>query len=627
MSNRFSRAVDYIFGRNILIGAAALMLLAISGYATWHGMTDFIIGTQQDAAAAFEPREIGGLAVTNDALIVAITVALTFLMWLSLRETFGSRRSIGARLVTLPLYFFLMLWSVGFGYGFWWSLIAGPTATQEGLEVQVAAANAKATDVVEQLEAVSSSLAVVVRVSEERMALEESQGGSCGRASGAGQGPLYQARRSVRDDVANLRDSMVVGWLDPVRVNAEALNQTADALQTGIEGATVSERGAAFRASVNDIRRSVVQIAATSNAQAAIYAPQLNALAAQLDIPFGEPGFFCHDPRLASALRVAAERASLEVSDALPEAAFNEGAAGVANAVLILWENVGDYLAAIGDWWGAPETQSEGAEVAQTDDGDPITGRDLIALLAAIGVDLGLFALTVLNPPTAAPARRDSLDDTLQRMYEPSEVSIREIASIVRTSLMVAPDTTLEWVRKHFFSHLGYSYFAIPNLADCPPNTGRENKALAINQLAGVLNKMKLIQALDRPKRGYRRHIRRDLSRGYLESRWREALDAASVTEPPEGRDAEAPDFQNTVLRWWSLWLTRRVENRWWRPDFVAKAERALEIAGWSDEERGRPEVYFVYHREGLEPILTVLEKGEAAGLHDAPTAPEGSRS
>lgn len=494
----------------------------------------------------------------------------------------------------------------------------------------MAEANARATDVIERLEAISSSLDVVVNVSSQRMALEESQGGSCGRSSGAGQGPLYLARRSVRDDVANLRDSMVAGWLDPVRGSAEGLGAAAADLQNGIAGATVSERGAAFRASVNDIRTRVVEIAATSNAQATIYAPQLNALADQLDIPYGEPGFLCHDPRLASALRVAADNASIAVSSDLPEAAFNEGAAGVANAVLNLWENVGDYLSAMIDWWGGDDASDAAAPAAdqtplgetfgETDGGDPITGRDLIALLAAIGVDLGLFALTVLNPPTAAAARRDSLDDTLQRMYEPSEVSIREIAGIIHTSLMVAPDTSLEWVRKHFFSHLGYSYFVIPNLADCAADTGRENKALAINQLAGVLNKMKLIQALDRPRRGYGRHIRRVLIRTYLESRWREALDAASVKDRPANAAEDAPaDFKNTVARWWSLWLVRQVEERWWRLDYIAKARRALEIAGWSDEERVNPETYFVYHREGLEPILTVLEKGESARVHDEP--------
>ncbi len=38
------RFIEYLFGRNLLIGLASLMLLIISGYATWSGMNDFIIG-------------------------------------------------------------------------------------------------------------------------------------------------------------------------------------------------------------------------------------------------------------------------------------------------------------------------------------------------------------------------------------------------------------------------------------------------------------------------------------------------------------------------------------------------------------------------------------------------------
>ena len=40
----WGRATDYLLGRNTLIGIASIMLLLIAGFATWHGMRDFIIG-------------------------------------------------------------------------------------------------------------------------------------------------------------------------------------------------------------------------------------------------------------------------------------------------------------------------------------------------------------------------------------------------------------------------------------------------------------------------------------------------------------------------------------------------------------------------------------------------------
>ena len=58
---RLTRAADYILGRNTLIGVASLMLLVISGFATWHGMRDFIIGVSHADQPGPEPagRHVG----------------------------------------------------------------------------------------------------------------------------------------------------------------------------------------------------------------------------------------------------------------------------------------------------------------------------------------------------------------------------------------------------------------------------------------------------------------------------------------------------------------------------------------------------------------------------------------
>ncbi|MGQ0456315.1 MAG: hypothetical protein ACT4OU_04560 [Hyphomicrobium sp.] len=70
------RTIDYILGRNTLIGVASFMLLIISGYATWHGMRDFIVGVSSTPAAP----QAGSMSISNDVLVVAVVVALTFLM-------------------------------------------------------------------------------------------------------------------------------------------------------------------------------------------------------------------------------------------------------------------------------------------------------------------------------------------------------------------------------------------------------------------------------------------------------------------------------------------------------------------------------------------------------------------
>src|SRR6185437_8798132 len=172
-------------------------------YATWHGMRDFIVGVSSSA-----PHETGGLSISNDLLVVIVVAALTFLMWLALRETFGSHRRLTERLITIPLYLFLAIWSIGFGYGFWWSLIAGEEATRTGLSGLQEDARDASSVVAARLDAVRAQLDNVVSWSDGQMAREETSGGSCGTASGAGRGPLYNARRSVRDSINTLREGM-----------------------------------------------------------------------------------------------------------------------------------------------------------------------------------------------------------------------------------------------------------------------------------------------------------------------------------------------------------------------------------------------------------------------------------
>ena len=557
------RIIDYFFGRNSLIGLASLMLLAISGYATWSGMTDFIIGVQSTGAP--EGRELpGGLSVSYEVLVISVVVALTFLMWLALRETFGAQRSIGDRLITFPLYLFLALWSIGFGYGFWWSLIAGEEATRNSLSGLQEDARDAANAVAARLDAVKIQLDNVVSWSETQMAREETSGGSCGVSSGAGRGPLYNARRSVRDQVASLRDSISTSWLAPIKTNIEQLRLSV----ARIEGATVAERQEIFERTAADVRGRARNIAARSNELGKSTATEMEALADAVSISPGEPGFACYDPTLAQRLRQAAEQAGQPAVLKLREAAFTEGPAGVANAVKRLWGNIGSYFK------GLAHYVVSGGEVSADEraDGVKISGRDLIALLATLGIDLGLFALTALNPPAAAPLRKDAFERNQARLHLPNKTVIRQLTAAIETAIARAPGADLEWVRKHLVHHGGASYFIIPNLFSVSQESNEELKALAMNQLAGVLDDLDLIRTLNR---------------------W----------ELRTARKEEARDSRSTKEQ-------EKMENH----GLLSKGRRVLEIAGWSEEAQKDMEVYALVDTEGLTPFLTVLNEAVLAG-------------
>ena len=184
----------------------------------------------------------------------------------------------------------------------------------------------------------------VVTWSDGQMTREETSGGSCGTSSGAGRGPLYNARRSVRDSVTTLRDGMtrVVARTRPGRCR-ELLRQSAASL----EGGTVEERQKAFEAKASDIRGKARNIAARSNELGKSTAAEMRALAddghRSRPTSRASPATIRRWP---SASTQAADQAEQPAEIKLREAVFSEGPAGVANAVKNLWKNIGAYTRA-----------------------------------------------------------------------------------------------------------------------------------------------------------------------------------------------------------------------------------------------------------------------------------------
>ncbi|HEX2840222.1 hypothetical protein [Hyphomicrobium sp.] len=571
-SKVWRRRLDYIFGRNTLIGVASLMLLFLSGYATWHGMRDFIIGV----SAAPTGSDPGPMSIPNDILVIGVVVALTFLMWLALRETFGAGRDFSDRIIMFVLYVFLAIWSIGFGYGFWWSLISGQEATRTGLSgLQEDARDASAV-VAARLDAVRSQLDNVVSWSESQMAREETSGGSCGTASGAGRGPLYNARRGVRDSVATLRDGMVKSWLEPVQAEVEQLRQSAQSLA----GASVEERQRNFETMASQIRGSARNIAARSNELGKSTAAEMRALSETVSVAPGQPGFSCYDPTLAQRLTQAAEQADQPAEVKLRDAAFSEGPAGVANAVKNLWKNIGAYSYSLGHF-----VVTGGSEPAtHTEAGDPITGRDLIALLASVGIDFGLLVLAILNPPARRP--------------EMAGDKRREIQTAIATAIARAPDADIEWVRRHFIYHRSHSYLVIPNLYSC--DSEKEGaKALAMNQLAGVLDDLSLVEW---PKKAWMGIGKSELQKLKAEEGQASDTDLTAIRKAWLDKEGHT-DGPDAAKRDEDVRNSAALRNH----GLFSKAEKALTIAGWSEPARRDVEVYRLVDTEGLTPILDVL--------------------
>ena len=304
-------------------------------------------------------------------------------------------------------------------------------------------------------------------------------------------------------------------------------------------------------------------------------------------------------PTLAERLTQAAAQAERPAELTLREAAFNEGPAGVANAVKKLWANVGAYLS------GAVRyVFSAGRATADTKTGEPISGRDLIALLATIGIDLGLLAMAALNPPPAAPGRRDGLAGSHARLRLPSAAVIQQLSAAFETAIAKAPEANLDWVRRHFIHHGDCSYFVIPNLYSVDKADEREElRALAINQLAGVLADLNLVRPLTASE--LKRFARDETRTSYG--------DLAALRE--EHAKART-NFERTALPW-KMWVRQagvgESDDRLRNHGLLSKAQRALDIAGWSATAQRDVEVFRLVDCDGLTPLLALFNAATLA--------------
>jgi hypothetical protein len=577
----------------MLIGIASMMLLIISGYATWSGMHDFIIGASSSSSQI--TRHLFGVAVTDEFFVAGIVITLTFLMWLSLRESFGAQRRWSDRLITFPLYVFLALWSVGFGYGFWWSLIAGEDATRSSMATLREDAQTAVSAFAARLEAVQSHLDSVNNWSTSQMTREESSGGTCGIPSGAGRGSLYNARRSIRDSVTALYDGITRSWLNPMQSELQTLRQGV----TDIAGSTVEERRHSFEAEATEIRTKVRRIATRSKELGASTAAEMQSLAGAVSIEPRQPGFSCFDLTLAQLLRQAAEQAVHSPEPILPTASFNEGPAGVANAIKALWRQIG----ALGTRVLSFGMVGGGSDPPEAE----MTGRDLIALLATLGIDLGLLALALLNPP-ASEIRLDGLAASQARLRLPTASVVRHLTSAIETAMARAPGVDFEWIRRHFVHHDGASYFVIPNLYGVDQTSSEEElRALAMNHLAGVFDDLRLVRTLSRSE--LKRFGREEVRDSYSNLSPLREHDANNEVEHPVGTLQRLLNQADIAV----APAAYRTRNH----GLFAKAQRVLDIAGWSMAAQGDVEIFRLVDVGSLTPLLTVLNEGALAKANE----------
>lgn len=231
------------------------MLATLSFFGTYTGLTRVLQSGDNNAGL------IGFIAV------FLFVFVLTVIMIYSLEQMVSSERSNGARLAFILTYIATMLFSVCFGFAFYWNLlearrqaVGDTTRILSAFNREVRVADQKLNNTVIILNALTAEF-------DERARLEFDQGSQCKGPSGSGEGPRT---RHLNGRAASIRAT--VGTLTPQIENVQTASQTVladieEVIQIGLADADDTD---------TETRERVFRQATLSADDAAI---QLEALA------------------------------------------------------------------------------------------------------------------------------------------------------------------------------------------------------------------------------------------------------------------------------------------------------------------------------------------------------------
>ena len=378
-----------------------LGLLMVSAFATWTGVHSFV--RSENANEVNETIEA----------FIAITVGLlTMAMWLAL-EFARQGRSLIPRIFAVAIYSLLMIWSVGFGFGFWWHLIAAPNANETALANSVSEIEDEITFTMNKLEDINLSVENAVTRSRDMAQLEIDEGNTCeGRFSPRDEGPLTRNRRRLANELEILKNGPVKSWIDSVHEilsgpTPTGIGTTLDFEATGglirsvqatldtFEQSDENERRKAFTSLYNHAKFASKEVEEISRLQSKNIASELEIYLEKVSQPADSVDYYCSDSVLAQNIRNTIEELSEPIDLTIPNYSFTEGEAAVAFAVTNLWAKAYLNLPFVTSQvsGGAREFRS-----SETGISTKFGMRDWISLMVAICVDVGIFYFAMARP-------------------------------------------------------------------------------------------------------------------------------------------------------------------------------------------------------------------------------------
>jgi hypothetical protein len=383
-----------------LSGFALAGFSILSGFATAQGFADLRAAN----------TETGRLGPADLILTYATSAFVIAAMIVALHNAFAPGRQWAVRMLSGVFYLFFAIWSVGFGYGFFWKELAGQEFTRTQFERMLTEASGSLSRASLALESAEQAVRGAAGLARERAETEAMQGGTCVNRPGSspGDGPLTRGRFAFADRAAATAEDVRTSWIGPLTQRRDGLQRQMAALQgrilpeapaaerevldrlsrAGSLGA--DERRALYLGVYADVRGFTDDLNAMRELQAPSVAARLTALAADVsaDPDRASDPEHCIDAVLRDRLQGAAGQVSGIAAATAPEFEVIEGAKATRAAFFGLVDH------ALGLAGGGPS-------------GDfPFGAREGMALFASLAVDLGIVFLTLVR---LAPRRRERM--------------------------------------------------------------------------------------------------------------------------------------------------------------------------------------------------------------------------
>lgn len=408
------RRIAEPFSMRGLTGVAFWGFCLLSAAATGMGFADLQAASRD--TPELPPLELAFTIATTLFVVCTMVVAL---------YTAIRREGVILRIVSGFFYLLFAVWSVGFGYGFFWKEFAGKEFTQAQFGRVIDDISASLDRTQGALATAGQATRSAAELAKRRAEAEALSGRTCANRPGStpGEGPLMRARFAFAEGSARLADDVESAWIKPLEARRVQLAQRVEALKTrqvpvnaslpAGERALLGRLANARELASNDRRVLFIGVhaEAESFAQAAnslrqrhagAFADRLALLAAEVGpdpanagaadpARAADPGY-CWDVVLHQQMTTAAQSLRGMEDVTAPPFEFLEGPKATRAAFfgLVSW---------IGSLAGLPPPQGVAIPFGQ---------KEFLALFASLAVDLGILFLTLLRdlPRGTAPKRK-----------------------------------------------------------------------------------------------------------------------------------------------------------------------------------------------------------------------------